>query len=160
MLKHKERKKGRKKADVSKKRASNLPRDPYYTNSSQLPVGFTDDLFEAVALQDALQTKYTGGTVLHAFLGEKLSSGKEAKMLVKKVFQKSKMPYLSITPTFSICPSHGYLAGEHFTCPKCLIEQPCEVYSRIVGYLRPVQQWNKGKVSEYHRRRVFKTKVK
>ncbi|MCK5085324.1 ribonucleoside triphosphate reductase, partial [Candidatus Parcubacteria bacterium] len=75
---------------------------------------------------------------------------------VKKIFEKSQMPYLSITPTFSVCPNHGYLAGEHFTCPKCLIEQPCEVYSRVVGYLRPVQQWNKGKVSEYARRKVFK----
>jgi ribonucleoside-triphosphate reductase len=97
-------------------------------------------------------------TVLHAFLGEKLPSGKEAKMLVKKIFDKAEMPYLSITPTFSICPNHGYLSGEHFTCPKCLIDQPCEVYSRVVGYLRPVQQWNKGKVSEYARRKVYKVK--
>lgn len=135
-----------------------LSKEPFYTNSSQLPVGCTDDLFEAVELQDGLQTKYTGGTVMHAFLGERLPSGKEAKLLVKKVFAKSKMPYLSITPTFSVCPNHGYLSGEHFTCPKCLIEQPCEVYSRVVGYLRPVQQWNKGKVSEYSRRKVFKNK--
>ena len=147
---------------VTKKKKSekviekNLPKDPFYTNSSQLPVGCTDDLFEAVELQDGLQTKYTGGTVMHAFLGERLPSGKEAKMLVKKIFEKSKMPYLSLTPTFSVCPNHGYLSGEHFTCPKCLIDQPCEVYSRVVGYLRPVQQWNKGKVSEYERRKVFK----
>jgi ribonucleoside-triphosphate reductase len=143
-----------------KQEKKDLPRDPFYTNSSQLPVGCTDDLFEAVELQDGLQTKYTGGTVMHAFLGERLPSGKEAKILVKKIFEKSKMPYLSITPTFSICPNHGYLSGEHFTCPKCLIEQPCEVYSRVVGYLRPVQQWNKGKVSEYARRKVFKNKNK
>jgi len=130
--------------------------EPYYTNSTQLPVGYTEDLFEAVKLQDPLQTKYTGGTVLHAFLGERLSSGKEAKIIIKKIFQKYKLPYISLTPTFSICPSHGYLEGEHFTCPKCLLEQPCEVYSRVVGYLRPVQQWNNGKVSEYNQRKVFK----
>jgi len=135
-----------------------VPQDHYYTNSTQLPVGHTDDLFEAVDLQNPLQTKYTGGTVMHAFLGERLPSGKEAKVLVKKIFEKSEMPYLSITPTFSVCPNHGYLSGEHFTCPKCLIEQPCEVYSRVVGYLRPVQQWNKGKVSEYARRKVYKSK--
>lgn len=131
--------------------------EPYYTNSTQLPVGYTDDLFEAVKLQDPLQTKYTGGTVLHAFLGERLSSGKEAKLIIKKIFQKYKLPYISLTPTFSICPSHGYLEGEHFTCPKCLLEQPCEVYSRVVGYLRPVQQWNDGKVSEYKQRKVFRS---
>ncbi len=136
-----------------------LPKDCFYTNSSQLPVGHTEDLFEALELQDPLQTKYTGGTVLHAFLGERLPSGKEAKMLIKRVFEKYELPYLSITPTFSICPNHGYLSGEHFVCPKCLIEQPCEVYSRVVGYLRPVQQWNKGKVSEYARRKVYKTRT-
>ncbi|MCK5412756.1 MAG: ribonucleoside triphosphate reductase, partial [Candidatus Pacebacteria bacterium] len=97
-----------------------IPQDPYYTNSTQLPVGHTDDLFEAVDLQNPLQTKYTGGTVMHAFLGERLPSGKEAKTLVKKIFEKSEMPYLSLTPTFSVCPNHGYLSGEHFTCPKCL----------------------------------------
>lgn len=144
------------KKKTEEKEKKDLPRDPFYTNSTQLPVGYTDDLFEAVKLQDPLQTKYTGGTVLHAYLGERLPSGKEAKTLVKKVFEKSSMPYLSLTPTFSICPNHGYLNGEHFTCPKCLIEQPCEVYSRVVGYLRPVQQWNKGKVSEFHRRKVYK----
>ena len=142
------------KLDIKK----DIPQDHYYTNSTQLPVGQTDDLFEAVDLQNPLQTKYTGGTVMHAFLGERLPSGKEAKVLVKKIFEKSQMPYLSITPTFSVCPNHGYLSGEHFTCPKCLIEQPCEVYSRVVGYLRPVQQWNKGKVSEYARRKVYKSK--
>lgn len=131
---------------------------PYYTNSTQLPVGYTDDLFEAVKLQDPLQTKYTGGTVLHGFVGERLPSGKEAKLIIKKIFEKHSLPYLSLTPTFSICPNHGYLVGEHFTCPKCLIEQPCEVYSRVVGYLRPVQQWNNGKVSEYNERKVFKIK--
>lgn len=143
-----------------KTEAREMPRDPFYTNSTQLPVGHTDDLFEALKLQDPLQTKYTGGTVLHAFLGERLPSGKEAKVLIKKVFEKYALPYLSITPTFSVCPNHGYLAGEHFVCPKCLIEQPCEVYSRVVGYLRPVQQWNKGKVSEYARRKVYKSRAK
>ncbi len=132
--------------------------EPYYTNSTQLPVGFTDDLFEAVDLQDKLQSKYTGGTVMHAFLGERLPSGKEAKLIIKKIFEKHTLPYMSLTPTFSICPNHGYLSGEHFICPKCLIEQPCEVYSRVVGYLRPVQQWNNGKVMEYKQRKLFKVK--
>jgi ribonucleoside-triphosphate reductase len=145
-----------KKAKAQKVAEEKVKVEPYYTNSSQLPVGYTDDLFEAVELQDSLQTKYTGGTVLHGFVGERLPSGKEAKLIIKKIFQKHALPYLSLTPTFSICPSHGYLVGEHFTCPKCLIEQPCEVYSRVVGYLRPVQQWNNGKVAEYKQRRVFK----
>jgi ribonucleoside-triphosphate reductase len=132
--------------------------EPYYTNSSQLPVGYTDDLFEAVELQDSLQTKYTGGTVMHGFIGERLPSGKEAKKIIKKVFEKNELPYFSITPTFSICPTHGYMEGEHFKCPKCLIDQPCEVYSRVVGYLRPVQQWNNGKAQEYEQRKMFKVK--
>jgi ribonucleoside-triphosphate reductase len=127
---------------------------PFYTNSSQLPVGHTDDLFEALELQEPLQTKYTGGTVHHLFIGERLPSGKEAKMLIKKIFEKSKMPYLSITPTFSICMDHGYINGEHFKCPKC--GKDCEVYTRVIGYLRPVQQFNKGKVQEYKQRKVFK----
>lgn len=133
---------------------------PFYTNSSQLPVGHTDDLFEAVELQEGLQTKYTGGTVFHALLGERLPSGKEAKLLVKRILGKSQMPYLSLTPTFSVCPTHGYLSGEHFICPKCTIEQPCEVYSRVVGYLRPVNNWNKGKLAEYKARKVFKPQYK
>lgn len=127
---------------------------PWYTNSSQLPVGFTDDLFEALELQEPLQTKYTGGTVHHIFLGERLPSGKEAKMLIKKAFEKSKMPYISISPTFSICSVHGYISGEHFKCPKC--GERCEVYARVVGYLRPVQQFNVGKIAEYRKRKVFK----
>ncbi|MBU4204587.1 ribonucleoside triphosphate reductase, partial [Patescibacteria group bacterium] len=122
---------------------------PYYTNSSQLPVNYTDDVFKALKLQDGLQTKYTGGTVLHLFLGEKISEPEAAKNLVRKVFEKFHLPYITLTPTFSICPSHGYLAGEHFECPKCLVKQPCEVYSRVVGYIRPVQQWHKGKQQEY-----------
>jgi anaerobic ribonucleoside-triphosphate reductase len=135
-------------------------KEPYYTNSSQLPVGFTHDLFEALELQDELQTKYTGGTVLHAFLGERISNPESIKILLKKIFGKYKLPYLTFTPTFSICPAHGYLSGEHFTCPKCLIVQPCEVYSRVVGYIRPVQQWHPGKQEEFKDRMVFKLKEK
>ena len=127
---------------------------PFYTNSSQLPVGHTDDLFEAVGLQESLQTKYTGGTVFHAFLGERLPSGKEVKLLLKKVFAKSKMPYFSISPTFSVCPQHKYINGEHFKCPDC--GKDCEVFARIVGYIRPVKQWNVGKVKESEQRKVFK----
>jgi len=128
---------------------------PYYTNSSQLPVGFTDDVFQALDLQNDLQTKYTGGTVLHIFLGEKISDPNMAKNLVKKIFQNYSLPYITLTPTFSICPTHGYLAGEHFECPQCTIKQPCEVYSRVVGYIRPVQQWHKGKQQEYKERKEF-----
>jgi len=129
---------------------------PFYTNSSQLPVNYTDDSFEALRLQDELQCKYTGGTVLHLFLGEKINDVETAKMLVKKVFENFHLPYISLTPTFSVCPVHGYLSGEHFICPKCTIKQPCEVYSRIVGYLRPVAQWNEGKKEEYKERKEFK----
>lgn len=131
---------------------------PYYTNSSQLPVNYTDDVFEAVKLQDDVQCKYTGGTVLHVFLGEKIKDPETAKLLVKKIFNKFHLPYITLTPTFSICPTHGYLSGENFECPKCTIKQPCEVYSRIVGYIRPVQQWNKGKEQEYKERKEFKDK--
>jgi len=129
---------------------------PYYTNSSQLPVNFTDDAFEALKLQDEIQCKYTGGTVLHFFLGEKISDSQTVKSLIRKVFENFKLPYITLTPTFSICPVHGYLEGEHFFCPKCTIKQPCEVYSRIVGYLRPVQQWNFGKKQEFKERKVFR----
>ena len=128
---------------------------PFYTNSSQLPVGHTDDLFEAVELQEELQTKYTGGTVFHAFLGERLPSGKEAKMLIKRILSKSKMPYMSLTPTFSICPVHGYLSGEQPKCPEC--GEETEIWSRVVGYLRPVNNWNEGKISEFGDRKVFKS---
>jgi len=131
-------------------------KEPYYTNSSQLPVGFTDDLFESLDLQNKLQTKYTGGTVLHAFLGERISDPEMIKVLLKKVFTKYQLPYLTFTPTFSICPNHGYVSGEHFLCPHCLIQQPCEVYSRIVGYIRPVQQWHLGKQEEFRERKAFK----
>jgi ribonucleoside-triphosphate reductase len=130
---------------------------PYYTNSTMLPVNYTDDIFEALKLQDDLQRRYSGGTVLHLFLGERISDSESAKMLVKKVFENFKLPYITLTPTFSICPSHGYLEGEHFECPKCTIKQPCEVYSRIVGYLRPVQQWHIGKKEEFRWRREYRT---
>ena len=128
---------------------------PYYTNSSQLPVNLTDDLFEALELQDNLQTKYTGGTVFHTFLGEQISDPSQVKKLIKKVFDKFRLPYFTFTPTFSICPTHGYIPGEHFFCPKCIVEQPCEVYSRVIGYLRPVQQWNEGKKEEFKERKEF-----
>jgi ribonucleoside-triphosphate reductase len=129
--------------------------EPYYTNSTQLPVNATDDLFQALDWQDALQTKYTGGTVMHIFLGERLPSVWATKELVRRVASTYRLPYFTLTPTFSVCPTHGYLAGEHFTCPKCEEEQPCEVYSRVVGYLRPVQQWNKGKKAEFAQRKPF-----
>jgi len=129
---------------------------PYYTNSSQLPVNYTTDAFEALKLQDELQCRYSGGTVLHLFLGERVSDTQTVKSLIKKVFENFKLPYITLTPTFSICPSHGYLEGEHFECPKCTIKQPCEVYSRIVGYLRPVSQWNEGKQEEFRQRKEFK----
>jgi ribonucleoside-triphosphate reductase len=131
---------------------------PYYTNSSQLPVNYTDDVFEALKLQDDLQCKYTGGTVMHLFLGERVSDVQNVKNLVKKAFENFHLPYITITPTFSICSVHGYLSGEHFFCPKCTVKQPCEVYSRIVGYLRPVQQWNNGKQIEFKERVTFKVK--
>jgi ribonucleoside-triphosphate reductase len=126
---------------------------PYYTNSSQLPVNFSDDIFEVLTLQDDLQTKYTGGTVLHLFTGEKNMPGIAAKNLIRKITNSFHLPYVTISPTFSICPSHGYIAGEHFKCPKC--ESDCEVYSRIVGYMRPVNQWNNGKQQEFKDRKLF-----
>jgi len=129
---------------------------PFYTNSSQLPVDLNGDLFQALKLQDPLQTRYTGGTVFHAFLGERLENGEEVKVLAKKIVENFSLPYFSFTPTFSICPVHGYLKGEHFQCPKCKAE--CEVYSRVVGYLRPVSQWNQGKKAEFDIRKSFKTK--
>lgn len=111
---------------------------PYYTNSTQLPVNYTDDLYEALDIQDSFQTRYTGGTVLHGFIGEEISNPGSIKSLLKKVFTDYKLPYLTVTPTFSVCPTHGYIAGEHHLCPKCVVEQKCEVYSRVVGYIRPV----------------------
>ena len=128
---------------------------PYYTNSSQLPVNYTDDIFHTLELQDELQCKYTGGTVQHLFLGEQITDIANMKALIKKVFENFHLPYITLTPTFSICPSHGYLSGEHWTCPNCAIKQPCEVYSRVVGYIRPVQQWHKGKAQEFKERKSF-----
>jgi len=135
---------------------TNGEKEPFYTNSTQLPVNYTDDLFEALKLQDELQIKYTGGTVFHAFLGEAVSDSEVVKSLIKTVFERFKLPYFTLTPTFSVCPVHGYINGEHFTCPKCLVEQPCEVYSRVVGYLRPVSQWHFGKQEEFRLRKTFK----
>jgi len=126
---------------------------PYYTNSTQLPVDYTDDLFETLLLQDDLQAKYTGGTVQHLFLGEMVEDPAAVKALVWKVSHSFRLPYFTLTPTFSVCPEHGYLRGECPECPECRRET--EVYSRIVGYLRPVKQWNDGKQAEYRRRRPF-----
>ena len=131
--------------------------EPFYTNSSQLPVDETGDLFEALEHQNRLQPLYTGGTVFHTFLGERLHSWKAAATLVKKMAETSKIPYFTLTPTFSVCPSHGYITGEHCECPTC--GETCEVYSRVVGYLRPVNQWNDGKKAEFNRRRTFEQSV-
>ncbi len=127
--------------------------EPFYTNSSQLPVDFTGDLFDALEHQETLQSLYTGGTVFHIFLGERLHSWKAAAELIKKVSWNSKLPYFTLTPTFSICPTHGYTSGEHKQCPVCGAN--CEVYSRVVGYLRPVDQWNDGKQAEFAIRKTF-----
>jgi len=126
---------------------------PYYTNSSHLPVGYTEDIFSALDIQDELQTLYTSGTVFHAFLGEKLPDWKSAATLVKKIAENYKLPYYTLSPTYSICRTHGYLAGEQFTCPHC--GEKTEVYSRITGYYRPVQNWNDGKSQEYKDRKVY-----
>ncbi|MDO8529181.1 MAG: anaerobic ribonucleoside-triphosphate reductase, partial [bacterium] len=136
----------------------NKKAEPYYTNSSQLPVYFTEDIFEALDLQDDLQTKYTGGTVLHGFLGERLWDIEATKNLVRKIAENYSLPYFTLTPTFSICPVHGYLEGEHEFCPKCVVKQKTEIYSRVVGYIRPVEQWNRGKQAEFADRREFKIK--
>lgn len=127
--------------------------EPFYTNSSQLPVDFSGDLFDALEHQETLQTLYTGGTVFHIFLGERLHSWKSAAELIKKVSWNSKLPYFTLSPTFSVCPTHGYTSGEHKQCPVC--GATCEVYSRVVGYLRPVDQWNDGKQAEFAMRKTF-----
>ena len=126
---------------------------PFYTNSTQLPVNYTDDIFETLELQDELQARYTGGTVLHFYLGEQVGDVEAIKALIKKVVNNYRLPYFTLTPTFSICPSHGYLRGEQKKCSFC--GQETEVYSRVVGYLRPVKQWNKGKQAEYGMRKIF-----
>lgn len=133
-------------------------KNPYYTNSTMLPVNYTDDVFEALKLQDEIQAKYTGGIVFHTFIGERIENIQTIKNLVKKIFENFHLPYLTISPTFSICPHHGYISGEHYTCPKCVIKQPCEVYSRVVGYIRPIQQWHVGKQEEFKDRKLFKIK--
>lgn len=126
---------------------------PYYTNSSHLPVEFSSDIFDALDIQDELQTLYTSGTVFHGFLGEKLPDWKAAASLVRKIAENYKLPYYTISPTYSVCSEHGYLSGEHFTCPKC--GKKAEVYSRITGYYRPVQNWNDGKAQEYKNRTLY-----
>ena len=134
--------------------AANTEEDtPYYTNSSHLPVGYTEDIFTALDIQDDLQTLYTSGTVFHAFLGEKLPDWKAAANLVKKIAENYKLPYYTLSPTYSVCKNHGYIAGEEFTCPTC--GEKAEVYSRITGYYRPVQNWNDGKSQEYKDRKVY-----
>lgn len=126
---------------------------PFYTNSTHLPVNFTNDMFELLDLQDNLQTKYTGGTVIHFFLGEKVSDSNSLKHLVKKICENYHIPYFTFTPSFSICKNHGYISGENHACPTC--GEDCEIYSRIVGYLRPISQWNEGKRSEFDMRKKF-----
>ena len=133
--------------------ASENGKTPYYTNSSHLPVGYTEDIFEALDIQDELQTLYTSGTVFHAFLGEKLPSWESAANLVRKIAENYKLPYYTMSPTYSVCKAHGYIAGEKFTCPFC--GEKTEVYSRITGYYRPVQNWNDGKTEEYKNRKLY-----
>ena len=130
--------------------------EPFYTNSSHLPVNFSEDIFEVLELQDELQVKYTGGTTLHFFTGEKINDPNMVKKLVNKICNDYHLPYFTLTPTFSICPDHGYIAGEHSVCPKC--NQKTEIYSRTVGYIRPVKNWNKGKKEEFKSRKMFKIK--
>ena len=131
--------------------------EPFYTNSSQLPVDYEGDLFEALEHQEKLQTLYTGGTVFHIYLGERLYSWETAAELIRKVAWNTTLPYFTLTPTFSVCPTHGYINGEHKQCPTCGAN--CEVYSRVVGYLRPVDQWNDGKQAEFAIRRTFDKSV-
>ena len=126
---------------------------PFYTNSTHLPVNYTDDLFELLDLQDELQTKYTGGTVIHFFLGERVDDPQALKKLVKTICENYKLPYFTFSPSFSICRDHGYLSGEHEYCPKC--ENNCEIYSRVVGFLRPVAQWNGSKKAEFAMRHHY-----
>ncbi len=135
------------------KTAGNEGDTPYYTNSSHLPVDFTSDIFDALDIQDELQTLYTSGTVFHAFLGEKLPDWKSAANLVRKIAENYRLPYYTLSPTYSVCREHGYIAGEHFTCPTC--GKKAEVYSRITGYYRPVQNWNDGKSQEYKNRKLY-----
>ncbi len=130
-----------------------LGAQPFYTNSSHLPVNYTQDIIETLDIQDGLQTKYTGGTVIHLFIGERMTDYKAVPNLVKKICENYRLPYFTITPTFSVCGTHGYISGEHFSCPTCT--STCEVYSRVVGYLRPVSQWNDAKKAEYDIREMY-----
>ncbi|MER2143556.1 MAG: anaerobic ribonucleoside-triphosphate reductase, partial [Eubacteriales bacterium] len=132
---------------------ANMNGTPYYTNSSHLPVGFTEDVFSALDIQDELQTLYTSGTVFHAFLGEKLPDWRAAATLVRKIAENYKLPYYTLSPTYSVCRDHGYLSGEQYACPIC--GQKTEVYSRITGYYRPVQNWNDGKAQEFRDRKLY-----
>ena len=133
--------------------ASDNDKTPYYTNSSHLPVGFTEDIFSALDIQDELQTLYTSGTVFHAFLGQKLPDWKAAATLVRKIAENYKLPYYTMSPTYSVCADHGYISGEVYECPVC--GKTTEVYSRITGYYRPVQNWNDGKRAEFASRKVY-----
>ncbi len=126
---------------------------PFYTNSTHLPVNYTDDLFELLSLQDNLQTKYTGGTVVHFFLGERIDDPETLKGLVKTICHKYRLPYFTFSPSFSVCQNHGYISGEHEKCPKC--DSKCEIYSRVVGFYRPISQWNNGKAAEFKMRKHF-----
>ena len=127
---------------------------PFYTNSSHIPVGYTDDVFEALDLQDDLQTLYTSGTVFHAFLGERLPDWKAAATLVRKIAENYRLPYYTMSPTYSVCQEHGYLRGEQYICPIC--GKATEVYSRITGYYRPLKNWNDGKAEEFKERKTYK----
>ena len=138
---------------VANEKHLSMGAEPFYTNSTHLPVDYTGDLFEALEHQDKLQPLYTGGTVFHIFLGERIYSWTAAAALIKKISHTYHIPYFTLTPTFSICPTHGYINGEHRICPNCGAK--CEVYSRVVGYLRPVDQWNDGKQSEFRIRQTF-----
>jgi ribonucleoside-triphosphate reductase len=128
-------------------------REPYYTNSTLLPANKTDDVVWAMRHQEDLQTLYTGGTVFHVLLAERMADGEACAKFVRKVFENTRLPYITITPSYSICQKHGYIVGEHFRCPTC--GKPAEVYSRIVGYYRPVQNWNPGKVEEFRQRKYY-----
>ncbi len=143
---------------VANEREYRAGAQPFYTNSSHLPVNYTDDIFNALTIQDPLQTKYTGGTVIHLFLGERIADPAAVPALVRKICENFKLPYFTLTPTFSVCGVHGYLSGEHTSCPSC--ERACEVYSRVVGYLRPVGAWNAGKQAEFELRKPYEPAVR
>jgi ribonucleoside-triphosphate reductase len=128
--------------------------EPFYSNSTQLPVNYSDDIVHVLDLQDEIQTKYTGGTVVHTFIGEAVSDPQSVKAFVRMVCQNYRLPYFTLTPTFSICEDHGYLTGEVHTCPRCA--KKTEVYSRVVGYIRPIQQWNEGKQHEFSQRKTYR----